>query len=320
MQQEMKYIYTIYQEGSFSKAAEKLYVTQSTLSMAVQRVEHSLGNTLFDRSKRPLKLTPVGKLYIQKYAEISLLEKELFDQINDLSNLEKGSLTIGGTGYILSYILAPVLSRFTRQHPQIELQLIECSSNQLNEKLLDGSIDICLKSDEVQPPLETHGHAFYDHLLLAMPQSYMEKFDIPRIGFSREHVINGSFQSKEYECLAPIYWNRIPLLLLTPGNNLRTRALKLFEEHSISPNVCLEIQQMLTAYHLVANGFGATLTTELIIQKNLDTNAVYYKLDSPLMTRDFQFIMGKRGYLSKAAIKFMEMTKSFYQENLPGNP
>ena len=69
---------------------------------------------------------------------------------------------------------------------------------------------------------------------------------------------------------------------------------------------------MVTAYHLAASGLGATLTSDFIIKKNASESTVYYKLDSPLMTRDFKFIMNKKGYISKAAYKFMEMAKEYY--------
>jgi DNA-binding transcriptional LysR family regulator len=312
MQQEMRYIYAIYEEGSFSKAAEKLFLSQPALSMAVQRVEDALGDSVFDRSKRPLQLTPSGKAYIQKYYEISQLEKELQEQINDISNLKGGSLIIGGTQYILSYILAPVLLQYTSLYPDIDVQLIEYSSNQLDNKLQDGSIDMCLKCETVKSPLRAYGHAFSDNLFLAMPKSYIEKYDLPHIGLSRDAVVSGAFHSENYETLPPAYWGRIPLLLLSSGNNLNTRTMELFRENNVMPNVLLEIQQLVTAYHLAINGLGATFTTEFIISKNLDLDMVYFKLDSPLTIREFQFIMNKKGYISKAARKFMEMTKVYY--------
>ena len=69
MEQEMEYIHTIYECGSFSKAAEKLYVTQPALSLAVKRTEERIGMQLFDRSGRTLKLTEAGKIYTKSVFE-----------------------------------------------------------------------------------------------------------------------------------------------------------------------------------------------------------------------------------------------------------
>ena len=66
MEQDMKYIYMIYKKQSISKAAEALYMTQPALSIAVSRVEDSLGTRLFNRDQKPLELTEAGELYINK--------------------------------------------------------------------------------------------------------------------------------------------------------------------------------------------------------------------------------------------------------------
>lgn len=65
MQQDFQYIYQVYLDGSFSKAAEHLYLTQPALSIAIQKIENSIGMPLFDRSRRPLQLTAAGEAYIQ---------------------------------------------------------------------------------------------------------------------------------------------------------------------------------------------------------------------------------------------------------------
>ena len=66
MQQEMKYIYTVYQKGSFSKAAESLYMTQPALSISIQKVETEIGMPLFNRDKKPLELTEAENFILKK--------------------------------------------------------------------------------------------------------------------------------------------------------------------------------------------------------------------------------------------------------------
>ena len=65
MQQEMKYVYQVYLDGSISRAAEHLYITQPALSMSIQKIENELGMPLFDRGTRPLTLTLAGQIYIE---------------------------------------------------------------------------------------------------------------------------------------------------------------------------------------------------------------------------------------------------------------
>ena len=90
MEQEMRYIWQVWQEGSFSRAAEKLYMTQPALSIAVKRVEAGLGAELFDRSRHPLELTQAGQAYIETIRRVRYLEEELERQIEDLRGLRTG--------------------------------------------------------------------------------------------------------------------------------------------------------------------------------------------------------------------------------------
>ena len=95
MKQEMQYIYQVYQSGSFSKAAQALYLTQPALSIAIQKVEAAIGMPLFIRDKKPLELTDAGKVYIEKVKQIMHLESELSKELSDLSSLNIGSLVFG---------------------------------------------------------------------------------------------------------------------------------------------------------------------------------------------------------------------------------
>lgn len=139
MKQEMQYIYQVYQSGSFSKAAQALYLTQPALSIAIQKVEAEIGMPLFIRDKKPLELTDAGKVYIEKVKQIMHLESELSKELSDLSSLNIGSLVLGGTHYLNSYILPPVLTTFQKQYPGVHLELVEASSNELIEMLRDAA-------------------------------------------------------------------------------------------------------------------------------------------------------------------------------------
>ena len=96
MELNMQYIYQVYQDGSFTKAAEKLFLTQPALSMAVRQEEKILGAVLFDRSRRPLALTPAGEAYIRATERVKYLEAELGRELEDLRDVRTGRLHVGG--------------------------------------------------------------------------------------------------------------------------------------------------------------------------------------------------------------------------------
>lgn len=312
MDQEMEYIYTVYQEGSISKAAEKLFITQPALSIAIRRAESKLNAMLFDRSQHPLKLTNVGEIYLQKYHEIKILEKELTSQISDIHELQQGELVIGGTHFILSYVLAPVLSKFSSQYPNIVIRLFECSSSQLESLLINGTIDLCLKCDECNTSVQPMDDAFQDHLLMAVPKAYVSQYNLPDNGLTLDMVKNDQHLHNhsgfiDLQCLA-----NLPFIALTSGNNLRERFMELFKQNSLEPNVKMQIEQIVTAYHLADNGIGATLTSAMIVKNNRSNNLVFYKIDSPLMIRDFKVIGRRKRYISNTSARFIEMLRMHY--------
>ena len=169
MEQDMKYIYQVYQDGSFSAAAEHLYMSQPALSIAVKRVEEAIGAEIFDRSRRPVALTEAGQAYIDTLHYIRYLEEDLAHRIEDLRGLQTGTLRLGGTHFLNCYILAPILAEFNKQYPGIQLELFEDSALKLQGYLHRRDIDLTLScAPEIVEQFE-HKPAFYDHVLLAVP-------------------------------------------------------------------------------------------------------------------------------------------------------
>ena len=140
MELEKTYIYQVYLKGSFSKAAEALFITQPALSIAIRKVEKEIGAAIFNRGQRPLTLTHVGKIYISHIKRELLLEQELKQQLDDLHGLKTGELFIGGTNYMNAYLLPPYISRFTEKYPNISINMSETIVNDINYFTLNQCI------------------------------------------------------------------------------------------------------------------------------------------------------------------------------------
>ena len=80
-----EYVYAVYEEKSFSKAAQKLYITQPALSTAIKKVEKKIGTPIFDRSTSPIGLTPGGEVYIDAIEKLFALEQNTLNQLNNLN-------------------------------------------------------------------------------------------------------------------------------------------------------------------------------------------------------------------------------------------
>ena len=130
-----KYVYAVYKEGSFTKAAESLFITQPSLSVAIRNTEQKLGGAIFERSGTGVKLTDIGKEYINATEKLLSVEKDFDRRLSDINALEFGSISVGGTNYMSSYVLPRIINRFSDLHPKIKVDLVEAHSAELCEMI-----------------------------------------------------------------------------------------------------------------------------------------------------------------------------------------
>ena len=136
MFKKMEYVYTVYKEQSFTKAAEKLFVSQPCLSSAVRKIEEEIGIPLFERRYSAVRPTQIGRAYLETAEKIMNLERNFAAKVNDMNLPEHGSITVGGSNYVSSYILPLIVSRFSIDYPKINISLVETSSVELQKKSL----------------------------------------------------------------------------------------------------------------------------------------------------------------------------------------
>lgn len=305
MQQEMKYIYQVYTDGSFSRAAEHLYLTQPALSIAVQKVEESIGMPLFDRSRRPLQLTAAGEIYIGTIKKIMGLEQDLDRQIQDIQNLAAGEIRLGGSHYLNAYILPGVLSGFGRKYPGIRLELVEESSDVLADMLTERKIDLTFSCNKAFMRSFERYSLFYDHILLAVPREDPVNEGFRDMALTATDILNR--RHLEPDCPAPPLagFRDLEYILLTPGNNLYDRAVSMFREAGFEPRVKLRLAQLATACHLAEADFAATFISDRMV-KNPDSPLIFYRLASRLAERLFYILLPDRNYTSHAVKMFIQ--------------
>lgn len=305
MQQEYIYIYQVYLDGSFSKAAANLYITQPALSIAIQKTEASIGMPLFDRNQRPLRLTAAGELYINMIRKIENLEFDLEQQLLDIRNLNTGTVRIGGTHYINSYILPVLLSEFSKDYPGIYLDLVEESSDVLADMLEERKIDMTFSCDSsIIRRFKTYPF-FRDHILLAVPMDSPVNRLVSGAALSGTDIINSRHLEPSCPAVPLKTFQDLEFILLTAGNNLHDRVLQLFQAEHMEPMIKTELSQLATAYHLAEEGFAATFVSDQMI-KNTDVPLYFYKIDSEVCRRTFYTLVPNKKYISSAVRKLQQ--------------
>ncbi|MBN2573605.1 MAG: LysR family transcriptional regulator [Deltaproteobacteria bacterium] len=132
---------TVAAEKSFSRAAVKLARTQPAVSLAVQRLEHALGEPLIDRSGRHLRLTDAGQIVFDHARRFENLRAALLQALAELRDKATGRLLIGANESATLYLL-PLLSHYRRRYPRVKVQVRRCQSSKIPTEILEGDLEL----------------------------------------------------------------------------------------------------------------------------------------------------------------------------------
>lgn len=307
MFQGMEYVYQVYLDKSFSKAAASLFISQPSLSANVKRVEKRIGSPIFDRSTKPLSLTECGKEYIRCVEEILAVEKGFSQFVHDFENLKTGSLTLGGSNLFSSWILPSLISEFAAHYPAIRINLIEENTMQLTELLQKGTVDLILDNTSLDASI-FHSRLFQEeHLVLAVPRSFsinknLESFQIPDDLLPNQW----NFLNNEVPAVPLHLFSELPFIMLKNENDTGRRARLICQDSHFTPNIILNMDQQMTAYNICQSGLGICFVGDIVLSRiPHNDNVAYYKLPAQHNSRRVCFYWKKGRYFSRAMEEFL---------------
>ena len=303
------YIIAIYEEGSFSKAAERLYVSQPSLSASVKRIEDRISLPLFDRSTSPVSLTEVGREYIRCALEIKAKEQNFERYLSDCANTVKGAVRIGGTSLFSSFMLPFMISDFNSEYPDVTFEIIEDSTKNLIEKLSLGTIDIIIDNAVIDNSAIKSTVYKKETLLLAVPRDFSINDKLAKFRLSATDIKGGKHLSDKYN-ISLKYFADCPFILLHRENDTGRRANLLFRKHGINPKTLFSLDQQVTAYNISRTGAGISFVSDTLIKHtDSEKQLYYYKLEDEEITRKIFFYRKNNHYLSIACQKFIELNR-----------
>lgn len=148
--QQIKYAIAVAEVQSFGKAAQKCFISQSTLSTMISRLESELGLQLFDRKKKPITTTKEGKAVLQQLKIINKELDTLDEVVGDLKGESSGQLNIGVIPTVAPYLLPLFLNEFVQKHPNIKFIISEITTDNIIKGLENRSLDIGILSTPLQ--------------------------------------------------------------------------------------------------------------------------------------------------------------------------
>lgn len=141
---ELTYIVTIANEGSISRAAEKLYMSQSSLSQALQIYESELGTPIFMRTSRGVRPTSSGAVFLSHARQILQHYHLAQNEVWDIEGMRGGRVELGISTFRGTYLIPPVLKQFRQQYPKVHVEIAEMDSVDLEDQIAEGLLDIAL--------------------------------------------------------------------------------------------------------------------------------------------------------------------------------
>ena len=295
-------IYTIAKEQSFSKAAQKLFIAQPSLSLMVKNLEEELGTPLFDRSCKPIRLTEAGEEYIRATEQIWEIEQSYGEYILALNNLETGSLRVGSNQLLSFLVLPKYISRFVEANPNIHLSLTDANSTTLEQELSNGSLDIVIDNSTLSTEHYVQKHLTSEHLLLAVPKGFAENESCKEYAMTYQDILDNRHLTQNNPVPLDVFIDT-PFILMNRNNDTRKQTNAIFQEMNFTPKVLFEMDRLMGLYSYVELGTAASLVSDTLI-KNIrgaeQDKIVFYNLPTIYNHRNICAYYKRNKFCTKA--------------------
>src|SRR5690625_566702 len=271
---------------SFTKAAERSYLSQPSLSKAVRKLEKTLQIELFDRSTRHLRLTDAGKIVYKQSQQALASLNDIPMLLDELRDIATGEIKIGIPPLIGTLFFPEIAGNFNRQYPDVRLNLIELGAKVIEQLVEAGQIDVGLI---VLPADETifHTSSFItDEFVLYV---------------HRDHAL------AERNEVALTELGNEKFVLFSEDFSLHNYIIDACKEAGFTPTVSYESSQWDLIIELVAAKLGITLLPKAIYEKQNNPDIKLIPLQSPSLLWKLGIITKKDAYHSFALKKFLEM-------------
>src|ERR1700761_7843618 len=236
---------TVVQTGSFSRAADALHISQPAISKGVRDFELQVGCRLLDQTSKGVRPTREGQALLRHADTLFAAERAAEDELLSLRNLEAGSLRIGASTTIATYMIAEHLGTFRRQYPGIDLHVVSANTRDIAELMLAHNIEIAL----VEGPIEDH-----DLVSRAWRTDVMSLITSPSHPFASS---NGPIDPAALE-------NEI-LIVREPGSGSREVVAQALANHGIESRRTLEIGSTEAIKQAVACDVGVSIVSSATI-------------------------------------------------------
>jgi DNA-binding transcriptional LysR family regulator len=282
---------------SFSRAAEALQLTQPSITARIQALERELGEGLFDRGGRAVRLTDAGAIFLPYAERLLQALQEARDSVEEVRTLQAGSLRLGSAVTISTYVLPRLLHSFHSLRPGVEVIVRTGRSEQVLAMLLNDEVQAGLVRSLVHPEVATIDLYADEVILVANP-------DHPFAARRRARIEEVATQ---------------PVILFDRGSSYYGLINSFFRQAGVVPNVAMELDSMEATKRMVEEGLGIALLPRVCLERELKLGVLVEVAVSDMasLSRQIALIYRKGRKRARTLEAFLEVLQSIYQVKLP---
>lgn len=297
---QIEYIVKIDDEHSITRAAEKLFVTQSALNQQLLRLEKELGAPLFHRSKVDMRPTEIGQVYLDNAREILRIKQRTYNLINDMTDAKKGRLSIGFTPGRGSEMFTHVYPSFHQAYPNVIVEPHELSVHRQQQMLSQGNLDIGFQTlSERQRNDSEYIKLGEEEIFLLVPSIH------PAVEQLKAAQPQASFPIAN---LALFQYE--PFVLMYKESTIRAITDEIFRKSGFTPNVLFETASNNTVLSMIEANLCCGVVPEHYVRRLPEGISCFAFASHP--SWDIVANYRKNGYLSEAAKYFIELVRNFW--------
>ncbi|GAA3408105.1 LysR family transcriptional regulator [Paenibacillus hodogayensis] len=279
--------YEVAQTGSFSKAAERMFITQPAVSHSIKQLEFRLGGPLFFRTSRGVKLTAEGEVLLKFVSQAHHFLENGEKKIAEMRNLITGEVKIGAGDTLCRYYLLPYLESFHGQYPDVKIQVTNRTTRETLVLLKEGRIDFGV----VNLPIDERQLTVRESMAL--------------------HDCFVAGQAAAFTARPPLSWkelNDLPLLMLEKGSSIRSYADAFAEQQGIRLNPEIELGSIELIVQFARIGLGVGCVIREFVAEELASGALReVDVEPPLPARHIGLVTLRDVPLSAAAQRLLEL-------------
>lgn len=289
---QLEYIVEIAEEKNITKAAKKLYITQSALNQTLLKLEKEIGEPLFERSKLNLYLTEIGKIYVEEAKKILEIKKETYEKIDEIKGNYNSTIRIGLTPERGMPMFLSIYPIFHKIYPNIKIEAIELSVEEQHRMIEERKIDIAFVNvAENQKTKNIYQIIRKEKLVLAIPNRIAKNLKNKNMKDILNEVIKENF------------------VMLPKNTTIRKVIVQYFKNFKLSPKILFESKNSSLLIKMVESQLVCTIVSEIHIIESKD---IKYILLDDFSYLDYSVTYKKDKFLTTPIKKFISLAKEYW--------